>query len=113
LQWRHNVVVTGFPADAADDDLDPEVARLLDELDAAADRWDAKVADGQCDHFEAVYGGVKAVGDRDGRLVSLWLSPDVMSYSYLDLEHRLCTAFASLREAALDAAADPAVKGLL
>jgi hypothetical protein len=107
------MVVTGFPVDATDGDLDPEVARLIDELDFAADRWDAKVADEQRDHFEAVYGGVEAVGDRDGRLVSLWLSPDLMSYSYLDLEHRLSTAFASLREAALDAAADADAKDLL
>lgn len=107
------MVVTGFPVDAADGDMDPDVARLLDELDFAADRWDEKVADGQRDHFEAVYGGVEAVGDRDGRLESLWLSPDLLSYSYLDLEHRLNTAFAALREAALEASADEAAKDLL
>lgn len=107
------MVVTGFPVDAEDGDLDPEVARLIDELDFAADRWDAKVADGQLDRFEAVYGGVEAVGDRDGRLVSLWLSPDLMSYSYLDLEYRLSMAFAALREAALGAAADAVAEGML
>jgi hypothetical protein len=98
--------VAGLPQDGADDDLDPEVARLLDELDSAADRLEAKIADEQGDHFEAAYGGVEAVGDRDGGLESLWLSPDLMSYSYLELERRLNTTFTSLREAALDAAED-------
>ena len=99
-------MVTGYPHDGADDDLDPEVACLLDELESAYERWEAKIGDEQGDHFEVSYGGVEAVADRDGWLESLWLSPDLMSYSYLELERRLNRAFTSLRDAALDAAED-------
>ena len=106
------MVVTGFPPEVPDD-LDPEVERLLEELEAAYERWEAKIADKERDHFEAAYGGVEAVGDRDGGLESLWLSPDLNAYPHLEVERRLNKVFGSLRDAAMEANPAPAAEDLL
>ncbi|AYE99560.1 hypothetical protein C0J29_31855 (plasmid) [Mycobacterium paragordonae] len=88
------------------DELDPVVRDLMDELRAAYERMEAKLADQLREHFEASYGGVEGVGDRDGGLGSLWLSPDLMAYSHIEIERRLNVVLGSLRDAAAGAAED-------
>lgn len=99
----HNVGVADFArqgADELDPELDPVVRDLMEKLRAEYERIEATLAEQLREHFEASYGGVEGVGDRDGGLHSLWLSPDLMAYSHLEVERRLNVVLGSLRDAA-------------
>lgn len=81
-------------------EVDPVVRDLMDALQAAAERHEARLAEQLGEHFEASYGGVEGAGDVEGGLYSLWLSPDLMAYSHLEVERRLNVVLGSLRDAA-------------
>ena len=80
-----------------DDDL---VADVLRELDEAAERLSAMLADADGTTFTVDMGDIQAVANAEGRLVDLTLHPRVTTdYTHTELAARINTAFAALREA--------------
>lgn len=90
--------VSAIPFDDRDDDLDPEVRRLLNDLEEASSRHEAELAERERERLEASYGGVEALADRNGKLLGLWVSADLMAHPYMEVERRLNVVIDSLRE---------------
>ena len=76
------------------------VADVLRELDEAAERLSAMLADTDATTFTVDMGDIQAVANAEGRLVELTLHPRVTTaYAHAELMVRINTAFAALREA--------------
>jgi hypothetical protein len=77
------------------------VDAVLRDLAAAAERWEALVAQAETVTFSVDLGDIQAVANSDGKLVGLTLHPSVMTeYSHCELAERLNLAFAALRREA-------------
>lgn len=77
------------------------VDAVLRELNEAADRWEALVAQAETITFSVDLGDVHAVANSDGKLIDLTVHPSAVSgYSHGELAERLNLAFAALREEA-------------
>lgn len=77
------------------------VDSVLRELNEAADRWEALLAQAEAITYSVDMGDVRAVANSDGKLVELTLDPTVMTeYGHHELAERLNVAFAALREEA-------------
>jgi acetylornithine deacetylase/succinyl-diaminopimelate desuccinylase-like protein len=86
-------------SDLSDKDL---VESVLRELNDAADRWEALVAQAENVTYSVDMGDVQAVANSDGKLLGLTLHPDVMTgYTHGELSDRLNSAIAALREEAV------------
>ncbi|MCW1958211.1 MAG: DUF2710 family protein [Mycobacterium sp.] len=74
------------------------VDAVLRDLAAAADRWEALVAQAETVTYSVDMGDVQAVANSDGKLVELALGPGITGrYTYDELALRMNTAFAALR----------------
>jgi hypothetical protein len=81
--------------DLKDRDL---VESVLRELNEAADRWEALVAQAETVTYSVDLGDVHAVANADGKLLDLTLHPGVMAgYTHAELTDRLNLAIAALR----------------
>lgn len=88
----------GGRAKLSDKDL---VESVLQELSAAADRWEALVAQAEAITYSVDLGDIHAVANSDGRLLKLTLHPGVMTgYAHEELADRVNLAIAALREEA-------------
>jgi hypothetical protein len=77
------------------------VESILRELNTAADKWEAVVAQAETVTYSVDLGDVQAVANSDGRLLKLTLHPGVMTgYAHGELAERLNLAIAALREEA-------------
>jgi hypothetical protein len=77
------------------------VDTVLRDLAAAAERWEALVAQAETVTFSVDLGDIQAVANSDGKLIGLTLHPSVMTeYTHSELAERLNLAFAALRRAA-------------
>lgn len=82
-------------AEVSDENL---VDAVLRDLNEAAERWEALVAEAEAVTYSVDLGDLHAVADADGRLVELRLHPGVVSdYSHDELAGRLNTALSALR----------------
>jgi Protein of unknown function (DUF2710) len=89
---------SGSRAELSDKDV---VELVLRELSAAADKWEALVAQAETVTYSVDLGDIHAVANSDGRLVELTLHPDVMTgYTHGELADRLNLALTALREEA-------------
>ena len=87
------------PVEGTNRDDKALVGRVLRDLDEAAQRWEAILAEAGQVRFAADLGDIRAVADSDGRLVELTLQPSVTTdYSHVELAQRLNAAFEALRE---------------
>lgn len=77
------------------------VDAVLRELSAAADRWEALVAEAEQVTYTVDLGDIRAVANADGRLIELTLHPVAADYAHTELAERLNAAFAALREEAV------------
>lgn len=85
-------------AELSDKDL---VESVLRDLRAAAEKWEALVAEAENTTYSVDLGDVRAVANSDGRLLELTLHPCVVSdYTYRELADRLNSVFTALREEA-------------
>ncbi|BBY33736.1 hypothetical protein BST33_11950 [Mycolicibacter minnesotensis] len=85
-------------AELSDKDL---VESVLQDLRAAAEKWEALVAEAENTTYSVDLGDVRAVANADGRLLELTLHPCVVSdYTHGELADRLNLVFAALREEA-------------
>lgn len=74
------------------------VDSVLRDLEEAADRWEALVAQAATVTYSVDMGDIKAVADADGKLVELDLHPSVtIDYTHGDLAGRMNVAFTALR----------------
>ncbi len=74
------------------------VDAVLRDLDEAAERWEALVAEAETVTYSVDMGDIQAVADSDGKLVDLHLHPSVTThYTHGELSDRLNLAFAALR----------------
>ncbi len=74
------------------------VDAVLRDLEEAADRWEAVVAQAETATYSVDMGDIRAVANSDGKLVDLVLHPSATTdYSHGELAERLNTAFAALR----------------
>lgn len=77
------------------------VESVLRDLRAAAEKWEAFVAEAENTTYSVDLGDVRAVANSDGRLLELTLHPCVISdYTYSELADRLNVVFTALREEA-------------
>ena len=76
------------------------VESVLRELNEAADKWEALVAQAETVTYSVDLGDIQAVANTDGRLLQLQLHPGVASYAHGELTDRLNLAIAALREEA-------------
>ncbi|MGH3635838.1 DUF2710 family protein [Mycobacterium sp.] len=77
------------------------VEAVLRDLSAAADKWEALVAQAETITYSVDLGDIHAVANADGRLVELTLHPDVVTgYSHGQLADRLNIAITALRNEA-------------
>ncbi|MCV7226214.1 DUF2710 family protein [Mycolicibacterium komossense] len=77
------------------------VDEILRELRAAADKWEALVAEAERITYSVDLGDIHATANSDGKLVELTLNPRVMTdYSHGELAERLNAAFGALRQEA-------------
>ncbi len=76
------------------------VESVLRELSAAADKWEAVVAQAETVTYSVDLGDIQAVANSDGRLLQLTLHPGVTSYAHGELTDRLNLAIEALREEA-------------
>jgi len=77
------------------------VDAVLRDLDEAAERWEAVVAQAAAITYSVDMGDLQAVANSDGRLIDLSLHPSVMTdYSHRELAERLNAALRALREEA-------------
>ena len=89
---------SGDRANLGDKDL---VESVLRDLNEAAQKWEALVAQAESITYSVDLGDVRAVVNSDGRLLELTLHPDVMTgYAHEDLADRVNLAIAALREEA-------------
>ena len=85
-------------ATAADKAL---VEAVLRELNEAADKWEAIVAEAAKITYTVDLGDIHAVANSDGKLVELTVHPQAMTeYTHGELVDRLNVAFTALREEA-------------
>lgn len=101
--WTGGSGVSGGRSGRSTDGLaDKElVDAVLRDLNEAADRWEAVVAQAATITYTADVGDVQAVANCDGRLIGLTLHPDVVSdYRHHELAERLNSVFAALRDEA-------------
>ncbi|BBZ25250.1 DUF2710 family protein [Mycolicibacter hiberniae] len=85
-------------AELSDRDL---VESVLRDLRAAAEKWEALVAEAENTTYSVDLGDVRAVANCDGRLLELTLHPCVLSdYTHSELADRLNLVFTALREEA-------------
>jgi hypothetical protein len=74
------------------------VDALLRDLDEAADRWEALLAEAETVTYSVDLGDIQAVADSNGKLIDLVLHPDVTAhYTHGELAERINIAFAALR----------------
>ena len=74
------------------------VDALLRDLDEAADRWEALLAEAETVTYSVDLGDIQAIADSDGKLIDLVLHPDATAhYTYGELAERMNIAFAALR----------------
>ena len=74
---------------------------MLRELNEAADKWEAIVAEAAKITYTVDLGDIHAVANSDGKLVELTVHPQAMTeYTHGELVDRLNVAFAALREEA-------------
>ena len=79
------------------------VESVLRDLQEAAERWEAVVAEAETTTYSVEMGDLHAVANSDGRLIRLRLSPTVPGdYTYAELADRLNLAFTALRTEAQD-----------
>lgn len=77
------------------------VDAVLRDLEDAAQRWEAVVAEAATITYTVDLGDIQAVANSDGRLVDLTLHPAVMSsYGHRELSDRINVALAALRHEA-------------
>ena len=77
------------------------VESVLRELNEAADKWEALVAQAETITYSVDLGDIHAVANSDGRLLKLALHRGVMTgYSHSELADRLNLAIAALRDEA-------------
>ena len=75
------------------------VASVLRDLDEAADRWEALLAEAESTTYTVDMGDIHAVANSDGKLIELTLRPNVViDYSHGELAERMNIAFAALRD---------------
>lgn len=85
-------------AELSDKDL---VEAVLQDLRAAAEKWEALVAEAESITYSVDLGDIHAVANSDGRLTELTLDPNVVTdYTHGELTDRLNVALAALREEA-------------
>lgn len=91
----------GFPTERGFSDREI-VDAVLRDLDAAAARWEALLAEAEAVTYSVDMGDIQAAANADGKLIELTLHPDAMRvYSHAELADRLNAAFSALREEAL------------
>lgn len=74
------------------------VDSVLRDLAAAADRWEALLAQAETMTYSVDLGDIRAVANSDGKLVDLILGAGVTAdYTHGELADRLNAAFAALR----------------
>ncbi|WP_165756362.1 DUF2710 family protein [Mycobacteroides abscessus] len=90
--------------DVPGDDLDSEdyVDDLIRAFERGADAWDEQIALKEDSLFPVSMGDIEAVGDRDGRLRSLWLHPAVMGYSPGEFQSRMNMMIRALHDKAVE-----------
>lgn len=76
------------------------VDAVLRDLDEAAQRWEAVLAEAATVTYSVEMGDLRAVANSDGMLTDLDLHPAVTAYSHHELADRLNLAFEALREEA-------------
>jgi hypothetical protein len=77
------------------------VEAVLRELNEAADKWEALVAEAQRITYTVDLGDIHAIANSDGKLVELTVHPQAITeYSHGELADRLNAAFSALREEA-------------
>lgn len=77
------------------------VEAVLRELNEAADKWEAIVAEAAKITYTVDLGDIHAVANSDGKLVELTVHPQAMTeYTHGELVDRLNVAFTALREEA-------------
>ena len=75
------------------------VESVLRDLDAAAQHWEALLAEAESTTYTVDMGDIQAVANSDGKLIELTLQPHVVTdYSHSDLADRMNVAFAALRD---------------
>jgi len=75
------------------------VESVLRDLDEAADRWEALLAEAEATTYTVDMGDIQAVANSDGKLIELTLRPNVVNdYSHGELAERMNVAFAALRD---------------
>jgi hypothetical protein len=75
------------------------VDSVLRDLDEAAQRWEALVAEAESVTYSVDMGDIQAVANSDGKLIGLTLHPGVTTdYTHIELAERLNVAFAALRD---------------
>lgn len=75
------------------------VEAVLRDLDEAAQRWEALVAEAETVTYSVDMGDIQAVANSDGKLIGLTLHPGVTTdYTHIELAERLNVAFAALRD---------------
>jgi hypothetical protein len=87
---------------ADDPDGGVDVDAIIDECLRASDGWAELLSVKEDSLFPVSMGDIEAVGDRDGRLRSLWLHPAVMQYSAGELQSRLNLMIQALRDKAME-----------
>lgn len=91
----------GFRGDDVFTDRE-RVDAVLRDLEEAAARWEALIAQSEAVTYSVDMGDIQAVANGDGKLIQLTLHPDAMAiYTHAELADRLNTAFAALRQEAL------------
>ena len=74
------------------------VDALLRDLDEAADRWEALLAEAETVTYSVDLGDIQAVADSGGKLIDLVSHPDATAlYTHGELAERMNIAFAALR----------------
>ena len=75
------------------------VESVLRDLDAAAQRWEALLAEAESTTYTVDMGDIQAVANSDGKLIELTLQPNVVTdYSHGDLAGGMNVASAALRD---------------
>ncbi len=91
---------TRWVSGSGDQDDDRElVDAVLRDLNEAAQRWEALVAEAETVSYSVDMGDIQAVANSDGKLIGLTLHPEVtVDYTHTELAGRLNVAFAALRD---------------
>ncbi len=79
------------------------VDRLLLDLEAGYEHWEARIADEESERFEVSLPDIEAIADRTGRLLSLWLADSVLSWPVVEFEARMNEVIGLLRQQVIDA----------